>query len=172
MDEKVGITDRLGVAEPLRLVSVVGGSSVDDVVAGAAHRLGGLLAGEGFAVVTGGRTGVAEAVCRGAVENGGLTIGLLPSTDPGTANPWVLVRIPTGLGDARNSLVAAAGEVVVAFPGGWGTRSEVALAGVHGRPVIVVGDWLEPDTGSRFVRVPDPEAALVAVRRVLATRGD
>lgn len=172
MDDTARVGDHAGPVEPLRLVSVVGGSEVDDAVAGAARRLGGLLAGDGLVVVTGGRSGVAEAVSRGAVENGGLTIGLLPSVDPGTANPWVLVRIPTGLGDARNSLVAAAGEVVVAFPGGWGTRSEVALAGVHGRPVVVVGDWLGVRAGAPLVTVPDPEAALAAVRRILGVRAD
>jgi hypothetical protein len=44
-------------------------------------------------------------------------------------------------GHARNLAVVASGDVLVAVGGGWGTLSEIALAGVVGRPVVVLAGW-------------------------------
>ena len=41
------------------------------------------------------------AVCKGAKEAGGTTIGILPGEDPNDANPWVDIPVPTGIGHAR-----------------------------------------------------------------------
>ena len=84
-----------------------------------------------------------EAACRGARSRGGLTLGLLPGLDRDEANGWVVVAVPTGLGEARNALVVRAADAVVAVGGGWGTLSEIALALKAGVPVVGVG------TGSR-----------------------
>jgi uncharacterized protein (TIGR00725 family) len=109
------------------------------------------------------------AACRGAKAAGGLTVGLLPGTDPSAANRWVDLVIPTGLGEARNILVVRAAAVVIAVSGEYGTLSEIALALRAQVPVIGVGTWSltrpsgEPDTG--IVPIDDPaEAATVAVR--------
>ena len=50
----------------------------------AAGRLGGLLAAQGWTVVTGGYGGVMAAVSRGAAAAGGHTVGL-PRPSPGSA---------------------------------------------------------------------------------------
>ena len=39
------------------------------------------------------------AVCRGAELAGGLTVGVLPGSDPAAANEWVDVIIVFGLGE-------------------------------------------------------------------------
>ena len=49
--------------------------------------------------------------------------------------------IPTGLGDARNVLVATAGEAAIAIAGRLGTLSEIAIALKHGLPVVGLGTW-------------------------------
>lgn len=114
------------------------------------------------------------AACRGARSAGGLTVGLLPGTDPALANPWVEVVIPTGLGEARNALVVGAAGAVIAVAGEYGTLSEIALALRRGTPVVGLRTWslVRPD-GSRdggVVAVDDPvEAASVAVRLARAT---
>jgi uncharacterized protein (TIGR00725 family) len=82
-----------------------------------------------------------EAACHGAVENGGLTIGILPGGDREAANPWVSVAIPTGLGELRNGLIVRAADAVVAVGGAYGTLSEIALALKTGVPVIGVETW-------------------------------
>ena len=53
----------------------------------------------------GGRSGVMEAVCRGAKSEGGTTIGLLPGTERATENDHVDIALPTGMGEMRNMLI-------------------------------------------------------------------
>ena len=112
----------------LRLVSVVGSGDKDPELYETARSVGRLLAENQCVVVTGGLAGVMEGASRGATEAGGLTIGFLPGRDATKANPWVGIAIPTGLGEARNVLVATAGSGMIAVGGEVGTLSEVAFA--------------------------------------------
>ena len=73
------------------------------------------LAAMGLTVVCGGRQGVMEATCRGAARGGGLTIGILPDADPAFANPFVGVVLATGIGEARNALIARASFCLIAI---------------------------------------------------------
>lgn len=120
-------------------VSVIGGSSVDEETYATAEELGELLADSGHEVVCGGRTGVMEAVCRGASEAGGHTIGILPGEDRTAANDYVETTIATGLGNARNVLVVMNGDAVIAVDGSTGTLSELGHALDFGRPVAGIG---------------------------------
>jgi uncharacterized protein (TIGR00725 family) len=106
-----------------------------------AEDAGATVAGAGAILVCGGLGGVMQAACRGARSCGGVTVGILPGGDRDDANGWVTVALPTGLGEARNVLVVRAADAVVAIGGGWGTLSEIALAGKLGRPVAGVGSW-------------------------------
>lgn len=101
-----------------------------------AYLLGREIARRGWMVVCGGRGGVMEAVCKGATEEGGLTVGILPSYTGEEANPFVRVKIKTGMGWNRNPLVVATGDVVVAIGGGWGTLSEIAYSLILEKPII------------------------------------
>jgi uncharacterized protein (TIGR00725 family) len=124
-----------------RYASVAGPGRCDDATAALAYDVGHGLASAGFVVVTGGEGGAMEAASRGAREAGGLVVGVLPGLDRSRANPHAEVTVPTGIGPARNLAVAASGDVVVAVGGEWGTLSEIALAGVLGRPVVIVAGW-------------------------------
>lgn len=117
-------------------VSVIGGSTVDGDTYAEARELGRLLAERGHTVVCGGYGGVMEAVCRGAKENDGRTVGVLSGDDPGEANGYVDVPVATNMGHARNALVVLNGEAVVAVDGAYGTLSEIAHALVLGRRVV------------------------------------
>jgi uncharacterized protein (TIGR00725 family) len=125
----------------MRIVSVAGSSPCSPEESASAHEVGRLLAGRGVAVACGGLGGVMEAVCRGARETGGTTIGLLPGTDAGEANDAVQIALPTGLGEARNVLVASAGEALIAIGTGFGTLSEMAFALKRGRRVVSLDSW-------------------------------
>jgi uncharacterized protein (TIGR00725 family) len=129
-----------GLASRPRYVSVVGGTEADEAVLTLAEEVGRLLAQRDCIVVTGGRAGVAEAACRGAVLAGGSTVGILPGTGRAEANPYVTVAVPTGVGEARNALVVMDAAAVIALPGAYGTLSEVAFALLAGTPVIVLGE--------------------------------
>jgi uncharacterized protein (TIGR00725 family) len=90
----------------------------------------------GLTLVCGGRQGVMEAVCRGSASQGGVSIGLLPETEPDHANAFVTVPIATGIGEARNALVARAALCVVVIGDSYGTLSEVALGLQFGKRVF------------------------------------
>jgi len=94
------------------------------------------------------------AACRGAKEAGGVTIGIIPGYDDRAANPWVEHVICTGLGQARNALVAATGQALIAVGGGWGTLSEIALGLRLGHRVVLLGGWADllstEDVRARF----------------------
>ncbi|MHA1722362.1 MAG: TIGR00725 family protein [Candidatus Baldrarchaeia archaeon] len=89
-------------------------------------------------LVCGGRGGVMEAAAKGAKENGGMTIGILPGRSRTEANPYIDVAIPTGIGRARNLIVVNCSDVVIAISGGPGTLSEVGLTLAEGKHVIAI----------------------------------
>jgi hypothetical protein len=82
-----------------------------------------------------------EAACRGAVAEGGMTIGILPGDNPASANPFVLVPVATGIGHARNVAVVRSARAVIAIGGSYGTLSEIAHARQAGIPVIGLNTW-------------------------------
>lgn len=124
-----------------RYAAVVGAGTSSERETGIAYEVGRGLASHGFVVVTGGLGGVMEAVCRGARQADGLTVGLLPGSDRSAANPYVDVALPTGIGEMRNALVVRSADVVIAVGGEHGTLSEIAFALKTGVPVIGLGTW-------------------------------
>lgn len=144
-----------------RRVAVIGVSSATAAEAQTAERVGRLLAGRGVVVITGGLGGVMEAASRGAAAAGGTVVGILPTADPADANAYVGIPIATGLGDARNAVIADTADAFIAIGRGFGTLSEIAFALKRGKPVAGLGTW-EIDG---VEAAPTPEAA---VERVLA----
>jgi uncharacterized protein (TIGR00725 family) len=124
-----------------RYAAVVGPAQCEDDLAALTYDVGRGLAEAGFTVVTGGEGGAMEAASRGAREAGGTVVGVLPGTDRSRANVHADITVATGIGHGRNLAVAASAEVVVAVGGEWGTLSEIALAGVLGRPVVALAGW-------------------------------
>jgi len=129
------------VNSPRLTVSVIGAGEATAREAALAEEVGRLLAQRGAVVVCGGLGGVMEAACRGARSAGGLTVGILPGYDRKAANPWTDVAIATGLGEARNVIVAASGDGVIAVGGSLGTLSEMAVALKLRRPGGALGSW-------------------------------
>jgi uncharacterized protein (TIGR00725 family) len=103
--------------------------------------LGRGIAQRNAVLICGGLTGVMEHAAHGAQSAGGLTIGLLPGDDADDANEYIDVAIATGLGHARNAILARTADGVVALGGGLGTLSEIALALRHRRPTIGIKTW-------------------------------
>ena len=89
----------------------------------------------------GGRMGIMEAVSKGCHEAGGTVIGILPGTDHSDANPYLNIPIATGIGLARNEILACACDVAVAVGGKYGTLSEIGHALQYGKPVISMHSW-------------------------------
>ena len=122
-------------------VAVIGGSTCSKKIYTQAKELGSLIAQEGWTLICGGGPGVMEAVCRGAKEKKGLTVGILPSFEGKEANPYLDVKIPTGLGYARNILVVRAADAIVAIDGKYGTLSEISFALNEEKKVYGIDTW-------------------------------
>ena len=122
------------------IIAVIGGSSCTQDEWALAHETGRLLADRGAIVVCGGLSGVMEAAAQGAKSNGGVTVGILPGTDPAAANAYIDVPLATGLGEMRNLLIVRVAQALIAIGGGIGTLSEIALAQRTEKPVIGLHD--------------------------------
>ena len=143
-----------------------------------AERLGELLAGQGWIVLTGGRPfGVMEAASRGAKRvAGSLTIGIMPTADE-VPSAFVDVAIRTDLGHGRNNVNVLSSDVVFACGvEGPGTASEVALALKNGRPIVLVApseaarQFFTELGGDRVQVVESGEAAAAVARAFLTSR--
>jgi len=141
-------------------VSVIGSGCEHEA---RAEEVGRLLAERGCTVVCGGRGEVMAAAARGAKSAGGTTIGILPGTSRVDANEWIDHVVVTGLGHARNAVVAASGDAVIAVGGSHGTLTEIGFALVYGRPVVI----LEP--GLAVEGVPRATTPAEAVELALAS---
>ncbi len=139
------------------LIAVVGGSNPSEETERLAEATGRCIAESGAALICGGLGGVMEAAGRGAKAAGGLTIGILPGTDPAAANPHMDIPICTGMGHARNAIVAAAAPSLIALEGSHGTLSEICLGLALGRRVIALGRKESP---AGVIAAGDPEEAV------------
>ena len=154
-----------------RYAAVVGPSDAGAETARLAHEVGRGLAAAGFTIVTGGQGGAMEAASNGAHEAGGTVVGVLPGTDRSGANRDADITVVTGIGHARNLAVVASADVVVAVGGGWGTLSEIGLAGVLGRPVVALAGWRLGHAGPLPEGVHEAGSAEDAVTRAVALAG-
>jgi uncharacterized protein (TIGR00725 family) len=155
----------------------MGGAQANDAVLADARETGRLIARSGWVLLTGGRDcGVMAEASRGAAEEGGLVIGVLPGDSADGVAPGVDVAILTGMGDARNAINVLSSRVVIALPGGAGTASEIALALKCGRPVVLLGFPLgapfEPYyAAGRLIDAETPADAVAIATSFLAEEG-
>jgi len=152
-------------------ISVIGGARGEEDLLEQAEEVGRRIADAGAVLVCGGRTGVMEAASRGASEAGGTVLGVLPTTDPADANPYVTHVIATGIGHARNLAVVGSGDAVIAIGGEWGTLSEIAFARRLERPVIALQSWPLRSRAGTDVGIVEAESADEAVAAALSAAG-
>jgi uncharacterized protein (TIGR00725 family) len=145
-------------------VAVCGPSVATDEEAARAEEVGRRLAEAGAVVLCGGLGGVMDAVARGASAAGGTVVGILPGDTRSGASAHLTLAIPTGMGEARNALIAKAADAVIAIGGGWGTLSEIALARKMGKPVVGLATWELARAGASLemiARASTPEEAVL-----------
>lgn len=144
------------------LVGVIGGHRCSRRTARMAHEVGKGIAAFGAILVCGGLGGVMEAAAKGAQENGGVTVGILPGENKAAANTFIDIPVATGLGYTRNTLVVSAADIIVAFQGRYGTLSEIGFALNAGKRVIGLGTWRIRGV----IRATTPAQALAKIKHL------
>jgi hypothetical protein len=156
------------------VVGVMGsGKPLNEAARGLAYRVGAMIAGRGWVLLTGGSaSGVMDAASAGAHDAGGLVVGVLRGPNVADASCHIDVAICTGMGDARNVINVLSSDVIIALPGDSGTLSEVALALKSGRTVVVlgwdVGQALRGAGPGRLLEAATAEEALSLVAAEIA----
>ena len=122
----------LGSAEP---------GSVSYALAGLA---GEVMAKLGITVVSGCGSPATRLAAERALYAGGLVLSIVPPDEMPPPDWPATVIVPCGMGDARNLLMALAGDACIVIGGRAGTKSEVHLAWLHKRPLLPLvgcGGW-------------------------------
>lgn len=144
----------------VKVVAIVGpGEDASDAALEDAAAVARGIATRGWTALTGGRAaGVMGAAARAASDAGGVVVGLLPGTTRDDAAPELTIALPTGLGEARNAVIATAADAIVVCGMNPGTASEAALAIRARKPIV-------------FVRADDATTAFFRAFAAAATGG-
>ncbi len=137
-------------------IGVIGAARASEEEYRRAVKVGELIARAGAVLICGGLEGVMEAASLGARRAGGITVGIIPGYEKRDANPYVDIVIATGMGHARNAIVAASSDALIAIGGEMGTLSEIAFALKLGKKVVGLETWDIPGV----IRVKTPEEAV------------
>jgi uncharacterized protein (TIGR00725 family) len=153
---------------------VVIGSAADhctEEARGLAYRVGSEAARRGAVLLTGGLGGVMESACRGAKENHGITVGIIPQDETHYANKYCDVVIATGIGWARDFATAYSADAIILIGGGAGALIETCAGYLKGKPIIAIegsggtadrikGTFLDERKGVMILSERDPEKAV------------
>jgi uncharacterized protein (TIGR00725 family) len=137
-------SNRKGSSSRARQVCVLGSAEPGSRAFELAGAAGELLAQLGITVVSGCGSPATRHAAERALSAGGLVVSIVPSDDIKLQDWPCTVLIPCGMGDARNLLMALAGDACLVIGGRAGTISEVCLAWLHHRPLLPLtgcGGW-------------------------------
>ncbi|MBW1823490.1 MAG: TIGR00725 family protein [Deltaproteobacteria bacterium] len=143
--------------EMLIQIGVIGAGQCSKEIEQLAEEVGKEIARNKATLVCGGLGGVMEASAKGAKQEGGNTVGILPGVSFEDANPFIDIPIVTGLSHARNVLVVRSSHALIAIEGGYGTLSEIAIALKIGKPVVGLRTW---KISEEIVTVETPQEAV------------
>ena len=119
-------------------IGVIGAGFCGERIAQLAEEVGSEIAERGAIMLCGGLGGVMEAAARGCRRRGGMTIGILPGARRDDANAHIDIVIVSGMGHARNAIIAQSCDALIAVGGEYGTLSEIALSLKSGKPVVTL----------------------------------
>ena len=141
-------------------IGVIGAGDCSQEIYDMASEVGYLIGNNDWILICGGLGGVMEGAAKGCCKGGGMTVGILPGEEKDSANHFIKLPIPTGLGEGRNLLIVRASDVVVAISGGYGTLSEIGMALKIGKPVVGLKTWHGID-GIDYVETPQQAIDMV-----------
>ena len=158
----------------MRKIQIVIGYNKDrctKVAKNMAYEVGKEVALAGAVLVCGGLGGVMESACKGAKENGGITVGIIPQEDFFYANEFCDIVLCTGIGYARDFIVASSADGIIAIGGGVGTLIElgvgyrtkkvmVAISGSGGVADMYGGKFLDERNRVQIVAAKNAKSAV------------
>jgi uncharacterized protein (TIGR00725 family) len=127
----------------LPVVAVIGAGDAPPAVCKLAFAVGREIARRGAMLINGGLGGVMESAAAGARKEGGHTIGIIPGKDRRAANLHIEFAIATGIGEARNAVIVASADAVIAMRGEGGTLAEIGFALKLRKPIVALDSWPE-----------------------------
>lgn len=154
-------------------VSILGSAEPGSGAYALAGAAGTLLAANGITLVSGCGSPATRFAAERALAAGGTVVSIVPGADIRLQDWPCTVLIPSGMGDARNLLMALAGEACIVVGGRAGTLSEVCLAWLNARPLLPLaghGGWsdvledMPPDDRAMSVVLPWRDAGELADR--------
>lgn len=140
-------------------IVVIGSNNPSDKIKKIAYETGGEIAKNRYVLVCGGKEGIMEAACKGAKENGGFTVGIIPESYPEGGNKYLDIVIPTGLNFSRNYIVQSSGSSIIMIGGSYGTLSELAYALLFDRKVIALNSKWE-NIDKKIIKAKSPKDAV------------
>ncbi len=165
-------------------VCVLGSAEPGSTAYEQAAQAGELLARLKITLVSGCGSPATRVAAERAVQAGGTVLSVIPQDTMPDADWPATVVVPCGMGDARNLIMALAGDACIVIGGRAGTISEVCLAWLHKRPLLPLvghGGWSDhlpgnpPDERQNSLILPwrsvaELESQLCALKLVLAVR--
>ena len=122
-------------------IGILGPNTTTDEEYAIGMEVGRYIAEAGAVLLCGGLGGMMRAAAEGAKAAGGQTVGILPGNERSSANGFIDIAVPTGLGPFRNALLVNSCDAVIAIHGAYGTLSEIAFALRLSIPVVGLGTW-------------------------------
>ena len=149
-----------------RQVCVLGSAEPGSEAYDRAGQAGERLARLGITVVSGCGSPATRHAAQRALDAGGLVVSILPADTMPEPDWPATVVIPCGMGDARNLMMALAGDACIVIGGRAGTISEVCLAWLHRRPLLPLvgcGGWSD----GLLANPPDERATVDYLERAV-----
>ncbi len=153
-------------------IAVIGyNKECSDIARKTAYEVGSKVAAAGAVLVCGGLGGVMESACKGAKDNGGTTLGIIPQEEFSYANEFCDIVVCSGIGFARDFIVAPSADGIIAIGGGVGTLIEmgvgymtrktvVAISGTGGVAEMYGGKFLDERNRVQILVAPDAGTAV------------
>ena len=140
-----------------KIIGVIGAGDADAEDLKIAQSVGEEIASNGYTLLCGAMGGVMEAASKGAKSKGGTCIGIVPGSSKNECNPYIDYAVVTGMGHARNVIVAGSCDAIIAIGGSFGTLSEIAFALRLEIPIIGLNTW---DVSSDIKKAETPKEAV------------
>lgn len=139
-----------------------------------AYEVGKEIALSGSVLVCGGLGGVMEAACKGAKELNGVTVGIIPQDNFSFANEFCDIVICSGIGFARDFIVATSCDGIIAVGGGIGTLIEMSVGYMIKKKIVAIstsggvsdvyaGKYLDERRRVLIGSAPDAKTAVQAI---------